>query len=166
MIRTTLFPARCRPIGWIVLIIGLALALWHVFTGFREWAFLEFSIPRFPWSSDIGRFLSPPPEDASFIGTRKENFTNELIALLILVGGVMVAFSKERIEDEYLVHLRLSALVWAVYVNAAFTVIAVLVLFGFTFLYFMMSNLFAVLLLFIARYHYLLRKMKTSGDEK
>lgn len=98
--------------------------------------------------------------------SRTENFTNELIALLILIGGVLVAFTKERVEDEYLVHLRLSALVWAVYVNAAITAIAVLLLFGFIFLYFMMFNLFALLLLFIARYHYLLRKMKTSGDEK
>lgn len=166
MIRTTLFPARLRPLGWVLLTLGLSAATWHVFTGFQEWGVLEFTIPKFPWSSDISRFLSPQPEDAPFMDSRTENFTNELIALLILIGGVLVAFTKERVEDEYLVHLRLSALVWAVYVNAAITAIAVLLLFGFIFLYFMMFNLFALLLLFIARYHYLLRKMKTSGDEK
>ncbi|MFN2422309.1 MAG: hypothetical protein ABR572_00900 [Cryomorphaceae bacterium] len=166
MIRTTLFPARFRSLGWILLILGCTLALLHAFTGFGEWRFFEFNIPKFPWSSDIGNLISPVPEDEPFIGSRKENFTNELIALLILIGGVLVAFTKERVEDEYLVYLRLSALVWAVYVNAAITAITLLLLFGFTFLYFMMFNLFALLLLFIARYHYLLRQMKTGGDEK
>ena len=88
------------------------------------------------------------------------------VALLILVGAVLVAFTKERVEDEYLVHLRLSALVWAVYVNAAITALAVLFLYGFTFLYFMMFNLFGLLLLFTARYRYLLRKTKIASDEK
>lgn len=166
MIQTTLFPARFRATGWVLLAFGCAFALLHIFTGFNEWGFLEFSIPEFPWSSDIGNILSPPPDNTSFIGSRTENFTDEFIALLILIGGVLVAFTKERIEDEYLVHLRLSALVWAVYINAAITTIAVLFLFGITFLYFMMTNLFGVLLLFIARYHYLLCKMKTAESEK
>lgn len=166
MIRTTLFTARFRPLGWGLLTLGLAAAAWHVITGFEEWDFLEFTVPKFPWSGDIGNLLSPPPEDASFVGSRKENFTNELIALLILAGGVLVAFTKEKVEDEYLVHLRLSALVWAVYVNAAITALAVFFLFGFTFLYFMMFNLFALLLFFIARYRYLLRKTKIAANEK
>lgn len=166
MIRTTLFPARFRPVGWVILVLGLAHVAFNAFTDFSEWSFLEFTVPRFPWSSDLNTFLAPEQDNTSFISSRKENFTNELIALLILIGSVLVAFTKEKIEDEYLVHLRLSALVWAVYVNAGITAVAVLFLYGFTFLHFMMFNLVALLLIFIARYHYLLRKTKVSPDEK
>jgi len=77
-----------------------------------------------------------------------------------------VAFSREKVEDEYMTRLRLSALIWAVFVNAGITFLAILFLYSFTFLSYMMTNLFAVLLLFIIRYHWLLYKSKHSSDEE
>ena len=159
---STLFPHHFRRLGWILLIPGLALGSALIITD-QSADFLNFSIPVFPWSSDLGSMLQSPEENPAFLSWRAENFSNELTGLLILCGAMFVAFSREKMEDEYLVHLRLNAMLWAVYINAALTVFALLFLYGFTFLYFMMGHLFLFLILFIARYHWQLRKMKVEA---
>src|SRR6266436_8925278 len=53
-------------------------------------------------------FLFSPPH-LFFIGT----------TLMVLVGLFLVAFSKEKIEDEQIVQLRLDSLRWAIYLNYA-----------------------------------------------
>lgn len=160
--KTSLFPYRFRKIGLTLLMPGIVLGILYIIFEF-EWQWLSFQLPAAFDGYGIGG-ISPQNTDGKRIHT--ENFTNELIALLILIGAMLVAFSKEKIEDEFLVHIRLSALLWAVYVNVALSFLAILLLFGFNFLYFMMCNLFSVLLLFIMRYHWLLRKLNTHGHEE
>lgn len=160
--KTSLFPYRFRKIGWTLLIPGLVLGVLYLIFEF-EWEWLNF---RLPSAFDGYRFGGVLSNNAEGEHVHMENFTNEFVALLILVGAVLVAFSKEKVEDEFLVHIRLSALLWAVYVNVALSFLAILLLFGFNFLHFMMCNLFSVLLLFIARYHWLLRKLNTRAHEE
>ncbi len=162
MTPTTLFPHSWRTLGWILLIPGALLSGISLFHEF-EWAWLDFQIPRFGIAANDILKGSPDAEPSNF---RKENFTNELISLLLLFGALLVAFSREKVEDEYLTRLRLSAIIWAVFVNAGLTVLAILFLYSFNFLYYMMTNLFAVLLLFIFRYHWLLHKSKSEPDEE
>lgn len=162
MTPSALFPHSWRKPGWILFIPGVILSAIYLFHEF-EWSWLEFQIPRFGVASND---LILGDKDAEASSFRKENFTNELIALILLFGSLMVAFSREKIEDEYLTRLRLNALIWAVFVNAIITVLAILFLYSFTFLSFMMTNLFSVLLLFIARYHWLLHKSKAQPDEE
>jgi hypothetical protein len=131
-----------------------------------EWDFLTFQIPALLFDDGMGGIFTPKGSPSVDEMLRPENFTCELIGLLLLAGALLVAFSKEKREDEYLVHLRLSALIWAVYVNAALTALAFVMLYGFNFLYFMMCNLFAVLLLFIAKYQWKLYTLKNAQGEE
>ena len=84
------------------------------------------------------------------------NITNTLIGVLFIAGAMLVAFSREKQEDEFIGKLRLFALLWAVCVNYALLLIAFIFIQGFAFLTVMVYNMFTVLILFITRFNYLL----------
>ena len=46
-------------------------------------------------------------ENQSFLKTAEIDLFPNLFGILIIIGGIMVGFSKEKIEDEYISSLRL-----------------------------------------------------------
>ena len=86
---------------------------------------------------------------------KDNNFTDELIAIGLMTGLMLIAFSKEKIEDEWIAKLRLDALLWGVFINALLLFLAFIVLYNNAFWCFMNINLFTPLLIFIVRFNYL-----------
>ena len=100
----------------------------------------------------------------SFVET---NVTNTIVGMLFLIGALMVSFSKERREDEFIANLRLSSLLWSVWVNYALLLVAFVLVYGLAFFSVMVYNMFTILIIFIIRFNYILwRSAKPSGDEK
>lgn len=165
MIRTTLFPHSYRKLGWVILIPGLVLGVLFMIYDL-EFDFMKVPVISLFENLNLSLFNSGEGGKQSLIEIQRDDITNEIIGLLILAGSLLVAFSREKVEDEFMSQLRLSALLWAVYVNAAIQVFGFIFFYEFAFMYFMMTNLFAVLLLFIGRYHYLLQKMRASRNEE
>lgn len=98
----------------------------------------------------------------SFIQT---NITNTVVGILFIVGGLMVGFSKEKNEDEFIAKLRLSSLLWAVLVNYFLLLFAFLFIYGLGFLNVMLYNMFTVLIIFIIRFNYVLyRNFKSMSN--
>lgn len=158
MVNQLLLPAGFKKIGWLIFIpatiAGIALA------------FQEFDAN---WVS--GRVFaiindSIFEKDRSFQFIRT-NITNTLVGTLFLVGGLLVAFSKEKEEDEFISGLRLSSLQWAVLLSYGLLLLGFLFIYGLAFMNVMIYNMFTVLVIFIARFNYLLYKSKTTvSDEK
>lgn len=95
------------------------------------------------------------------------NITPTIVGALFLVGAMMVGFSKEKTEDEFIAKVRLSSLLWAVWVNYSLLFLCFLFIHGFAFLDIMMYNMFTVLIIFIIRFNYILYKTsKLVADEK
>jgi hypothetical protein len=90
-----------------------------------------------------------------FFNLRSNNFTDELIAVGLMAGLILIGFSKEEIEDEWVAKLRLDALLWGVFINALLLLVAFIVLYNNGFWFFMNINLFTPLLIFIIRFNYL-----------
>ena len=86
----------------------------------------------------------------------KNNLTNELAGLIILVTGFFVAFSKQKIEDEWVSKVRLESLQWSVYLNYALLAITLLVVYDEGFFLVMVYNMFTILIFFIIRFNYVL----------
>jgi hypothetical protein len=87
--------------------------------------------------------------------------------VLFIAGGLMIGFSKEKREDEFIVKLRLSSLLWAVWVNYALLFLAFVFIYGTAFLTILYYNTITVLIIFIIRFNYMLyRYSKTAIDEK
>jgi hypothetical protein len=163
MTQALLLPHRYKKIGWLILIpatiLGIILAIGDFeMNWFTTWVFAFFS-------DEIrsGQFVEGG-KLFSFINT---NVSNTIIGSLFLVGALLTAFSKEKQEDEYIEKLRLSSLLWAVWVNYLLLLIAFIFVYGFAFLNVMIYNMFTILIIFIARFNYILfQNRKGAAHEK
>lgn len=54
-----------------------------------------------------------------------DHFFTMVILMLIVIGLLLVAFSKEKIEDERIAQLRLDSLQWSVYFNYAGLIVCI-----------------------------------------
>ncbi len=141
---------KYRRIGWIILIPFLILGLLSVHLDYQiAWLGADINIP--------GAF-----GDVLFDEPTHENFTNELAAIGVLIGLLMIAFSREKVEDEYIAKLRLDSLMLAVLGSYALLLVAIVFLYGFLFFYALVYNMYTVLILFIARFNWVKRRLNRS----
>ena len=158
MFRSTLFPHKMRMPGWVLLIVGVLLGSAYVFFEY-EWSFLHIRVPAIGGEAH----LLQTETESGWLELIENNITNEMAALLTLAGAMLIAFSKEAVEDEFFDRLRFEALVWAVKVYAILLLIGIVLLYDLIFLRFMMIALFLFFFLYIGRYHYTLRKHRKES---
>lgn len=147
-----LFPNKFKKIGWFILFPSLILGLAVLILEYEP-IFLDINLPTvfiddFEFSSSKGLF-----------GFVNNNILNEIFGILIIISSLFVAFSKEKLEDEYISKIRLESLVWAVYVNYGILLFSFLFIFDFSFLWVMIFNMFTVLLFFIIRFNWQISKL-------
>ncbi|MEP7106867.1 MAG: hypothetical protein ABI760_02780 [Ferruginibacter sp.] len=153
-----LFPNKFKIFGWFILIPSFIIGVYLTIRGFdAQWLNVKvFSL----FSSEI----FGPNKLFSLI---EVDLTNTIIGSLFIAGALLVGFSKEKNEDEFIANLRLSSLLWAVFVNYVLLFLAFILVYGTAFLTVMVYNMFTVLLIFIIRFNYILYKTsKTFPDEK
>lgn len=136
-----LFPHRYRLIGWLLFIPSLLIGLAGLYAEFRI-SLLDVE----------GAFFRGD------LGGNTNNLTDELAAIGAIAGLLLIAFSRERVEDEMIGKLRLEALQWSVYANYIILAIAILTFYEGAFLSVMIYNMFTVLLVFIVRFRWLLHR--------
>lgn len=93
-----------------------------------------------------------------FFGWVQNDVLDEIVCVLTIVGALFVMFSKQKNEDEYISSLRLNALSWAVMINYAVLLFAVLFVYDFSFLWVLIFNMFTILFIFILRFYWLLHQ--------
>ena len=145
-----LFPNKYKKIGWLLLIPSAIIGLITLILEFEP-NFLDFNVPAL--------FIDELFGEKHFIGIVSDNVLNEILAVLIIVSSLLVAFSKEKSEDEYISKIRLESLVWAVYLNYAILLISFLFIFDLSFLWVMVFNMFTILLFFIIRFNWQISKL-------
>ncbi|WP_242135407.1 hypothetical protein [Aestuariivivens marinum] len=91
-------------------------------------------------------------------------FLDEIISALIIIGGLLVGFTKEKIEDEFIYKLRNDSLVWAFILNYIILLLTIVFFYEGSFLTVMIYNMFTPLLFFIIRFNFL--KLKSRSDEE
>ena len=84
-----------------------------------------------------------------FMVPKYKDYTDTVIGFAIILFSILVAFSKEKFEDEYLEKIRLHSLVWATYINYVTLLILFWVFYSMDFLSVMLFNLFTLLWIFI-----------------
>ena len=153
-----LLPSKYKTIRWIILIPAVIMGIIISLTGY-EANWLNAKVFAIFNDEVFGK-----KEFFSFIHT---DITNTIIGFLFILGGLLVSFSKEKNEDEYISKLRLSSLLWAVAVSYLLLLLAFVFVYGTAFLNVMIYNMFTVLIIFIIRFNYILYKnSKTVSDEK
>jgi hypothetical protein len=149
-----LFPNQWKRIGWIILVPSAILGISILFFDFK-FKFLDSNVFTI-YSKEL--FAQSP----TILGFIKGNYANTITGILFLLGAILVAFSKEKREDEFIAKTRLESLVWAIYVNYAILAICFLFFFNVEFLLVMIFNMFTVLIFFIIRFYFVLYKSKKS----
>jgi hypothetical protein len=145
-----LFPNQFKKIGWIIFIPSLILGILSLTNIF---SFPEISLPvfynsGFPFSE----------EDSGLLKTTEIAVFPNLFGILIIISGILIGCSKEKIEDEYISSLRLKSVFWSLIVTYSIITILFLTVFGMAFFTVMIIIMFLPLVLYIFRFNYLLLK--------
>lgn len=132
-----LLPAWCRKAGWALFIPCAILGLYLMFVEY--YTPLEFE------------FYPALKANIAIIGT--------------LIGLYMVAFSKEKIEDEFINSLRMDAMIKAIILNCVIIVLASLIIYGGWYIYTLSITQYFVLLAYIIIFRYNINKYSCRNEE-
>jgi hypothetical protein len=100
--------------------------------------------------------------DNSFFSISGNNFLDDISSILIIIGALLIAFSKEKFEDEFISKIRLESLVWATYINYAILTLAIIFVKDMTFFWVLVFNMFTLLVFFLVRFNWALYKSKNQ----
>ena len=158
MIQKLLLPNKYKIVGWLILIPATILGIILIFTDFEG---IPLNTKSF---AIVNNNIFGGNQFFTFIDT---NITNTVVGILFIAGALLVGFSKEKNEDEFIGNLRQSSLLWAVLVNYILLLFSFVFIYVTTFLSVMIYNMFTVLIIFIAKFNYnLYRSSKSMSGEK
>ena len=103
------------------------------------------------WSIDFVVWYTPDGKMQQ-VSDLLGGWIDEVIVIGLMAGLLLVAFSRERDEDEYTTRLRASSLVWAVLADSLFVLLATCFLYEFAYLYALFLQLFLLLVLYIVKF--------------
>lgn len=143
MHQPLLLPHRFKAIGLAILV-----------PFFISWLLWELDIYYFP-------FLVTGKGDGIF--DSNYSYVEEILFTGLAMSLLMIAFAREKTEDEYIMTLRLQSLQWAVLTNAVLLLLANWILYGQLFLAVMIYNMLTVLIIFVIRFHFVLYRKKSPS---
>jgi hypothetical protein len=143
-----LFPHGWKITGTILFLIGFVLYLVSVSSGIID-----------KWTQ-MHRLV---------LGMDSQILVNDAQCLTLIIGLLLIGFSKEEIEDEQIAQLRSDCLQWAIYVNYGIFILCVIFINGTAFLTVMMYNIISPILFFIIRFRwkvYLLNRLLKKEENQ
>ncbi|MCB0438432.1 MAG: hypothetical protein KDD20_06815 [Mangrovimonas sp.] len=151
-----LLPHKYKTMGWVLFVIGLLSGSVLFFNGYDS-SFLNVKVLTIYYEPIFS-------ESSGFFKIVDNTITDELVSLLIIIGGLLVGFSKEKVEDEFIYKLRKDSLVWAILFNYFILIATILLVYDLTFFHILVFNMFTPLVFFIIRFNFLKYKAN-SHDE-
>ncbi|KAA3620879.1 MAG: hypothetical protein DWQ02_28705 [Bacteroidetes bacterium] len=146
-----LFPNAMKRIGWFIFIPAVIAGIIFLFDG-MEFDFLDARVFAIYDDEFMGETI--------YFKMTDNNLTDEILGILLLIGSVLVAFSKEKDEDEFIMKIRLESLLWATFVNIGFLLFCLMFIYGMMFFTVMLLNMYSLLILFIIRFNIIMYRTK------
>lgn len=148
-----LFPSYYKKIGWIVSLPSAIILLTYLIDT--------------PWDAGKSfRFFGEAYWKVLGVLTGEPLYVAAFMVILIL-GLLFIAFSKQKMEDEYITKMRGDSLIWAVIVNSLLLIVSFIVVYDGWFLYVCFFNLYTLLVLYIIKFNVALyRFQKMSNHEE
>ena len=144
-----LMPAQYKKIRWVVFVTTTI-----AFAGFVKFEW-EPSILNFTYGNSITG------------GTAKTNLLKEIIFTSWMIGLIMIAFSKEKREDEFIAYLRLSSWQYSVIASLLISIIGTWSIYGLNYLTFAGLNMLTAPLAFIVIFNISIKRtLKVNNIEK
>ena len=152
-----LLPHKFKIFGWVLFILGIIYGLVIAASGYDHEPLRMKVLALFyegilePYNGNIANII-------------ETGVSNEIASIAIILGGLIVGFSKEKIEDEFIYKLRKDSLVWAIIFNYAVLIFTILFIYDLTFFHVLVYNMFTPLVFFILRFNFL--KLKSNSHEE
>lgn len=156
MKSSPLLPSKYKVFGWILFLIA---------SGLFVYCNIIYPNAHNDQAFEIPGFTSNYPDVFSW---SDDNLTGEAITTVILIGLLMICFSKEKKEDEYITLIRLRSWQWAVLTSFGILIAMNLLVYGAMFMGFVFYNTLTILIVFIAKFYYSLFRLNRErlADEK
>jgi len=138
-----LLPNRAKIWGWIIAIPAFILMIMYLQ--------FEFTFPFLDFAREKTKNISL--DGGLLFNIQINNFTDEIGGVLLIIGLLLIAFSKEKDEDERISQLRLESLLWATLVNSILIMISIILFYNELFLKVMAYNVCSTLILFIIKFN-------------
>ena len=152
-----LLPYRWKKIGWLLLIPFFVLGLLYLVWG-DNFTF-NFAHLHLSGNTSLGG-------NNWLFSLKNNDFTDEIISIGLIIGILLTAFSKEKVEDEWIARTRLDAMLWAVYVNTILLLLSIIFLYDAFFWQVMILNLFTAPLFFLLRFRYVLWQSEKENNNE
>ncbi|MCX8009855.1 MAG: hypothetical protein N3A61_01765, partial [Ignavibacteria bacterium] len=82
------------------------------------------------------------------------NISEEICGIFLVIGLSIVVLSKEKVENEFINHIRLKSFVLAVYFNSIFLLFALIFFYGFGFMYASFLALISYMIMYLLIFNY------------
>jgi hypothetical protein len=152
-----LLPNKYKTIGWILFIAGLVSGILFYASEYESDDLTIKVLSIYSGDPIIG-------ESKGFFQIIENSIVDELITLAIIIGGLIVGFTKEKVEDEFIYKLRKDSLVWALIFNYTVLILATIFVYDFAYLDVLIFNMFTPLVFFVFRFNFL--KYKSESHEE
>ncbi|ULC58604.1 hypothetical protein MBM09_11810 [Flaviramulus sp. BrNp1-15] len=153
-----LLPHKYKIFGWVLFIIGIISGIIFTFDGYES-NFLTTKVLSIYDGLNISVNNKP-----SLFNIQENSIIDELITVLIIIGGLIVGFTKEKVEDEFIYKLRKDSLVWAIIANYIILLFVTLFIYELAYFHVLIFNMFTPLIFFIIRFNFL--KLKSRSHEE
>lgn len=132
-----LLPHKFMFVGLLLVVLGVISAYTRFYLGIKP-SFL--TIPVFTIYS-------------SFIDTKTfqiitNNISEEIVILLLLIGLLLINFSKEKFEDDIVDNFRFKALLYSVLINSILLLLSTVFIYGLAFISILSINIFSQLFIY------------------
>ena len=151
IMKSFLLPHIFKRIGWFIMIPSMILGILHLII-----PDLISSIQITTYGYFGNNFLQGEIKPPVRFG--RISLIPNLVGLLLLLGGIMLMFSKEKKEDEYINQIRLRSFHSSVFINYGILFFCILFFHNLSFFYVMILNLYTIIIIYVFRFHYLIRK--------
>ena len=126
-----LFPRKLKVLGYVFIFIGLILGIIRFYFGIK---------PDFLYGNMFA-FISLYIEPIYFKIIRNQ-LLEEIAGVFVLIGLLLSAFTKEKIEDADISNIRLKAFFVSTYLASLYLLASLIFSFGIAFIYMMIINLY------------------------
>ena len=149
-----LLPNRAKIWGWAIAIPAFVLMFLRLEFDF-EFHFLDYTTQKNGHMTFDNGWL---------FNVENNNFTDEIGGILLIIGLLLIAFSKEKDEDERIGQLRLESLLWATLINSILIGLSIILFYNDLFLKIMAYNVCSTLILFDVKFNLTLYLERKRND--
>lgn len=153
-----LFPNSWKKIGWLLFIPGIVLVIAGAIFNINSDDYLQTKV--------FALYSDEVLKKSGWAQVINNSIVDELLTAMVIVGSLLVGFSKLKKEDEMIAKIRYESLVWATYLNYGIILFATLFIYGIAYLNVLIYNLFTLLFFFILRFHYRIYKISKASDDE